>query len=280
MIDIKNSIQKYIDNFPESRSEKLNEFGLSKDGRIVKIGDSESNNTSFKDQLNTTLKNSNNKFILSRNCTLSEACSELENQDNTHRLIQKKLNHLKEKYKKEYRRIDEVMNTKIVEDDNEVNSMSETKKEKRNKFGYSVFSNTLAPERWTFYANYKPKKINKKEFFMSNMVAIQFEKTFYEKNWPLEFPKEIKRSNIVNEDTDKLILSYIDRHDSDEFMQDYLRNTVNGKSTVQVAQDFDLEVYKLSVSQGDVPRDPEDIDANTALPKNYYDVLAYVRPIS
>ena len=204
----------------------------------------------------------------------------LEEQSQRASQLQQRLNYLKGKYSKEYSFIDEVMDKETTEYEGYVLCTWDSL-HKRRTYGISVFENKFAPEEWTLQANGKSDTIDKKSFFMNNIIAEQFEKSFAIKGWPLQLPKTIKRLNIVNDDTDKLIQSYKGRHDSDDFMQDFLKNTVNGKSTVRIAEDFDLEIYKLSVEAGKIKTAPIIHSLiNPQIPDRFYSVTVHVRPRS
>lgn len=154
-----------------------------------------------------------------------------------------------------------------------------TPEDRTEKYGTCKFINYFTPKAWYLQENFKSKSIPKDSFFLSNVIIKQFEKCFKEKQWPFQLPQTIHRCNISNRKSDLLIRQYAGQHDSEKFMHDFLNNTVNGKSTVRIADCFALDIHQLTVKEGNViraiPAQSEKID----LPNKWlFTVIAHVKP--
>ena len=147
------------------------------------------------------------------------------------------------------------------------------------KYGICRFINYFTPEAWYLQENFKSKSIPKDSFFLGNVIIKQFEQCFKEKQWPFQLPKTIHRCNISNKKSDLLIRQYAGQHDSEKFRHDFLNNTVNGKSTVRIADWFDLDIHQLTVEEGDVIRAIPALSEKIDLPNKWlFTVIAHVRP--
>ena len=154
-----------------------------------------------------------------------------------------------------------------------------TPEDKTEKYGICRFINYFTPEAWYLQENVKSKSIPKDSFFLSNVIVKQFEKCFKEKQWPFQLPKTIHRCNISNRKSDLLIRQYAGQHDSEKFMHDFLNNTVNGKSTVRIADCFALDIHQLTVKEGNVIRAIPALSEKIDLPNKWlFTVIAHVRP--
>ena len=151
--------------------------------------------------------------------------------------------------------------------------------DKQEKYGICKFINYFRPETWYLKENFKSKSIPKDSFFLSNVIVKQYEMCFKEKQWLFQLPETIHRCNISNRQSDLLIRQYAGQHDSEKFMHDFLNNTVNGKSTVRIADSFALEIHQLTVKEGNVIRAIPAPSENSDLPNKWlFTVIAHVRP--
>ncbi|WP_422459616.1 hypothetical protein [Endozoicomonas sp. ALB115] len=236
-------------------------------------------------------------LLSDRKITLQTACQKLELQDiveakepkpdpqsvanREHARIQQLLNELKITYKKENEHLAEMTETFPSKySDGQECYYTFTSKDKLDKYGPCRFINTFTPEAWFFKLNFKSDIVPGHFFFMSNVVALQYENCFRDNGWPLQLPETIHRCDINNKQSDTLILKYTGQHDSSAFMDDFLHNTVNGKSTRRIADAFGLEIYQLAVREGHIDRIESARRANPHLPRKLFTVVAHVRPKS
>lgn len=143
-------------------------------------------------------------------------------------------------------------------------------------WGYH-FRNDFTPRHWTFVSNSKRGKVNARDFYMSNVIAHQFEWTFQRNGWLLELPATIERHQIVNDRTMEVLFRHHSDYHSEAFRKDFLETTVNGKSTVRVARDLGLTIDRLTVTYYEEPVDH--IDVATYIPGDTpFSVIAHVSP--
>ncbi|USE34252.1 hypothetical protein [Endozoicomonas sp. SCSIO W0465] len=63
-------------------------------------------------------------------------------------------------------------------------------------------------------------------------------------------------------------------------MGDFLRYTLNGKSTQRIADALGLEIYQLTVCEGHIDRFKSALRENPDLPGKLFTVIAHARPKS
>ncbi|MBO9496469.1 hypothetical protein J7438_20640 [Thalassotalea sp. G20_0] len=140
------------------------------------------------------------------------------------------------------------------------------------------FENKLTRTHWEFYRNYKTGKAAKHVFYMSNLIVHQFEQTARYESWLLELPTIIERCGINNRQTIECLVEHKDRFDSDAFVQAFLGATVNGKSTVRVAQDLGLMICGLDVFYDTRPVERIDWDIDPDEASGDFSVQVHVSP--
>ena len=139
------------------------------------------------------------------------------------------------------------------------------------------FTNEFNQTHWKFFSNTKQGKITAWDFYMSNVIAHQFEWTFQRNGWLLELPATIERYQIANDRTMEVLFLHQSDYHSDAFRKDFLETTVNGKSTVRVARDLGLKIDRLTVTYHGEPVDH--IDTTTYRRGQVpFSVIAHVSP--
>lgn len=109
------------------------------------------------------------------------------------------------------------------------------------------FCNEFNQKHWKFRENIKEGNINPDDFYMSTVIAWQFQWTFKKNGWLLELPKTIERCGIANQKTNEVLIQHKADYHCDAFRKAFLETTVNGKSTVRVAQALGLKIDRLVV---------------------------------
>ena len=151
-----------------------------------------------------------------------------------------------------------------------------TPKDKLAKYGSCRFINTFTPTTWYLKSNFKSEKSPRNSFYLSNVIAMQYEKCFTENQWPFQLPETIHQCDICNEKSDQLIRQYAGQHNTKKFMDDFLQNTVNGKSTVRIADCFGLDIKRLTVIEGKQGRNRSALIDDPSLPRKWFTVIAHV----
>lgn len=296
LADLIRAFQDYRSDSNADANIKLCELGLTREGKTVRLAEYPYDRERVKRNLDDVLSKIAPVMLTNREVTLEVACHRLRQMEfhgnpevkeqmfdqssvkqSDHERIQQLLNDMKITYKKENDNIAEMTRTDAVPDEQD-GYYTWTPEDKWDKYGYCRFINIFTPEAWFFKSNFKSEKLPKNFFYMSNVIAMQYEMCFKEKGLPFQLPKTIHRCNIHSRESDELIRSYTGRHNSEEFMHDFLNKTVNGKSTLQVAKAFGMDVYKLTVCEGDVKRIASVMRENPDLPEKLFTVIAHVRP--
>ena len=194
-----------------------------------------------------------------------------------HDRIKQLLSNLENTYKKEHDNLSEMTTTDTSEyTDGSSCMFTWTPQDKLAKYGSCRFINTFTPTTWYLKSNFKSEKSPRNSFYLSNVIAMQYKKCFTENQWPFQLPETIHQCDICNKESDELIRQYAGQHNSQEFMDDFLRTTVNGKSTVRIANSFGLDIYQLTVIEGDQGRTRSALLENPSLPRKWFTVIAHV----
>ena len=194
-----------------------------------------------------------------------------------HDRIKQLLSNLENTCKKENENLSEMTTTDTSQYTDGGNCMfTWTPKDKVAKYGSCRFINTFTPTTWYLRSNFKSESIPRNSFYLSNVVAMQYEKCFTENQWPFQLPETIHQCNICNKESDQLIRKYAGQHNSKQFMDDFLNTTVNGKSAVRIANSFDMDIYRLTVIEGDQGRARSALLENPSLPRKWFTVIAHV----
>ena len=194
-----------------------------------------------------------------------------------HDRIKQLLNNLENTCKRENANLSEMTTTDTSQYKDDSSCMyTWTPKDKLAKYGSCRFINTFTPTTWYLKSNFKSEKSPRNSFYLSNVIAMQYEKCFTENQWPFQLPETIHRCDICNKETDQLIRQYADQHNTKKFMDDYLQNTVNGKSTVRIADCFGLDINRLTVIEGEQGRNRSALIDDPSLPRKWFTVIAHV----
>ena len=109
------------------------------------------------------------------------------------------------------------------------------------------FCNEFTQKHWKFKDNLKEGNINRHDFYMSTVIAWQYQWAFEKNGWLLELPGTIERCGISNPGTHKVLIDHRSDYGSEAFCKAFLETTDNGKSTVRVAQALGLKIDRLTV---------------------------------
>ncbi|WP_257283031.1 hypothetical protein [Endozoicomonas sp. SESOKO1] len=292
--ELKKIFQDYLSNSGHGMDLTLCELGLTRDNKVVRLTDYRDQQEILKGNLDSVLDEMAPILLLDRKITLQTACQKLDRQDiveakeqkpvppsapqREHASIQQLLDELKITYKKENEHLAEMTTTCPGKySDGQECYYTFTPKDKWDKYGYCRFINTFTPKNWFFKSNFKSTDVPAHFFYMTNVVAMQYEACFRDNGWPLQLPETIHRCDISNKQSDALILKYAGQHDCSAFMDEFLHNTVNGKSTRRIADAFGLEIYQLTVCEGHIDRTESARRDNPDLPRKLFTVIAHVR---
>jgi len=106
---------------------------------------------------------------------------------------------------------------------------------------------------WICFNNIKYSTWHKRDsIYFSNIFAYQFKKAHESHKLPMRLPKTITQNNITNVETLALLKKYQGKYASASFKREFLSETVNGKSTVRLANTFGLKITRLTVKKIDV----------------------------
>ncbi|WP_257266128.1 hypothetical protein, partial [Endozoicomonas sp. ONNA2] len=117
------------------------------------------------------------------------------------------------------------------------------------------FVNEYKTDEWHFLFNVKDPQWQQ-HFDQSTMVAFQYEYLSEAKQSKMMLPKTIfVEQEVLDKKNLEVIHKYASRHDSEQFKDEYLTTTVNGKHIARVADDFGLIIEGIepeSVTSEDV----------------------------
>ena len=275
IITTPNEFAKAIRDFTSTHRNNINtieQLGLTENGRIVRLVDTNPedqktlNNTllthmTLLDQTiswdkNTTIENINKK-LTDRQISIvppQEGINTKESQTTSKNspLLEKIQQLITNKYKKQFKDIELYLISDITKGkdiSSPIYVTTYTKQECKKEIGTSFFGNYFTQDSWTCSYNDKSRMKKPNLIFMSNVLAHQLQKVSENTQQPLQLPKTIIRENIDNEKTLQVIQDHEGHHDSEAFKKDFLDNTVNGKSTKRIAEDFGLKLNNLSVQR-------------------------------
>lgn len=109
------------------------------------------------------------------------------------------------------------------------------------------FCNEFTQKHWKFKNNVKEGNVNPHDFYMSTVIAWQYQWAFEKNGWLLELPSTIERCGISNPDTNKVLIDHRADYGNKTFRKAFLETTDNGKSTARVAQALGLKIDRLAV---------------------------------
>lgn len=275
------AIERYLADNPGSSP--LNTLGMTADGRIVRLAEQDEQQRpalqqALEQQLGVLMPAAPDGTLRERMAgTPGADCQTLGhalNRVRRDRQIRQRLGDLNVQYGAEFATMNE--RTRTMDMDGQTKTDGEGWREDGEDWGYH-FRNKFTPTHWTFINNGKRGKTITRDFYMSNVIAHQFEWTFQRNGWLLELPATIERHQIVNNWTLEVLLRHRSDYHSDTFRKDFLETTVNGKSTVRVARDLGLTIDHLTVTYYDQPVDK--VDAATYNPGDTpFSVIVHVSP--
>lgn len=277
---------------------KLSDLGLTRSGQVVSLVNHPSNKKALESAFNSTLNAVAQRVFADRSTTVEDACKLISFSRNRwkkdrklgqsvaqrpvrqteHDRIWQLLDGQKLSYQKEYENLTKMTTTRAIEWQGQAVYWTSTPGHKQAQYGYCSFLNTYLPETWILSENVKSQKVDPKCFFMSNVVARQFEQCFTDKGWSLQLPRAIHLSNICDISCYKLISSYTGSYNSREFIDLFMNNTAYGASFRHFASDFELEPDGLEVREGDILREESFLPDDPSLPERLLTVVVYIRP--
>ena len=276
------AIERYLADNPGN--EPLSALGMTVDGRIVRLAEQDEPQRpalqqALEQQLGALMPAGPDGTLRDRMVgTPGAACQTLGHvldRVRRDRQIRQRLEDLKVQYGAEFATMNE--RTQTMDMGGQTKTEGEAwREEGGEEWGY-YFKNEFTPTHWTFLNNGKRGKTIARDFYMSNVIAHQFEWTFQRNGWLLELPATIERHQIVNHWTLEVLLRHHSDYHCDAFRKDFLETTVNGKSTVRVARDLGLTIDHLSVTYYDKPVDR--MDTATYNPGDTpFSVIVHVSP--
>lgn len=277
---------------------KLSDLGLTSSGQVVSLVDHPGNKQALESAFNSTLNGVAHRVFADRSTTVEDACKLLSFhrnrkkkdrkpgqsvgqrpvQQTEHDRIWQLLDRQKLSYQKEYENLAKMTTTRAIEWKGQAIYWTSTPAHKQAQYGYCSFLNTYLPETWILSENVKSQKVDRKYFFMGNVVARQYEQCFTDQGWPLRLPRAIHLSNICDISCYKLISSYTGSYNSREFIDLFMNNTAYGASFRHFTSDFELEPDGLEVREGDILREESFLPYDPSLPERLLTVVVYVRP--
>lgn len=276
------SIERYLADNPGSAP--LSMLGMTADGRIVRLQEQDQQQRpalrqALEQQLGALSPPRENKalwdWIVEDTATTEfRTLGDVLEKVRRDRQIRQRLKDLKVQYGAEFATMNK--RTRTIDMDGKTRTGGSGWRGDRQEWGYN-FRNEFTPRHWTFISNVKRGESFARDFYMSNVIAHQFEWTFQRNGWLLELPATIERHEIVNDRTMEVLFVHHADYHCDTFRKDFLETTVNGKSTVRVAQDLGLKIDRLTVTYYGEPVDH--IDAATYRPSDApFSVIAHVSP--
>lgn len=275
------SIECYLTANPGN--EPMGTLGMTADRRIVRLAEQDESQRPelrrvLEHQLEALLPPEIDGTVRKRMIenTLSTDFQNYQERIRWDRQIRNRLSYLKDKYAAQFAIMNERTKTTFAP-----NGLTETggmgQLENGDRWEYD-FNNLFTRTQWELQNNFKRGTADAKDFFMSNVIAHQFEQTFLHNGLLLELPKIIKRHDISNRQTCRVLGQYKNKYRSDDFWKDFLENTVNGKSTVRVAEDLGLIINRLTVTWHDIPIDAGDCSDICIRGSSFLSVYVHVSP--
>ncbi|WP_257296550.1 hypothetical protein [Endozoicomonas sp. YOMI1] len=175
------SIERYLT--ANAGNEPLNTLGITADGRIVRLAEEDESQQPelrrlLEHQLGTLLPREIDGTVRKRiiENSLSTDFQNYQDRIRWDRQIRNRLSYLKEKYAAKFAVMNERTNTTFAP-----NGLTKTDGigllENGNLWRYE-FNNFFTRTQWEFEKNFKSGKADVKDFYMSNVIAHQFEQTF------------------------------------------------------------------------------------------------------
>ena len=259
------SLDKYIQESPNNLESNVQELGLTKDGRIVRISE-----CAVEDRELANKKLCESISIVYPEVTLSkqesidtiykalkerkvqQVVSQKVTEKNEKDILRARIDKLKDKYKTQLDNLEKYTKTNSFDNGDGIVECY-TLNKRAVLSDCNCFFNTYSPDQWIFQNN-KKSPSTQHVFYMSNVVVMQLEKAATVKGFSYQFPKIIQRSNIINFKTDEVIREYMGKHNTNQFKEEFLNTTVNGKSTQRITEDLGMTIEKLEVEIGTLER--------------------------
>lgn len=276
------SIERYLADNPGNAP--LRTLGITADGRIVRLQEQDEQQRpalqqALEQQLGALSPPREDKalwdwIVEDTAATEFQTLNHVLDKVRRDRQIRQRLGDLKVQYGAEFAAMNE--RTRTIDVGGQTKTSGSGRQENGEDWACN-FRNEFTPTHWTFISNAKWGETSARDFYMSNVIAHQFEWTFQRNGWLLELPATIERHEIVNDQTMAVLFRHQSDYHCDAFRKDFLETTVNGKSTVRVARDLGLKIDRLTVTYYDEPVDH--IDAATYIPGDTpFSVIAHVSP--
>ena len=257
------AIERYLADNPGN--EPLNALGMTADGRIVRLAEQEEDQRPalrqvFERQLGALMPREAGGAIrdrLIKNTLVSDqTLGDYQKKIWWDRQIRNRLSVLKVEYANKFAAMNKLTRT-TIDGSGEIWTRGDGMLEDGTRWDCD-FDNEFTRTHWKFNHNWKRGKAAKDFFYMSNVIVHQFEQISLDDGRLLELPTIIERCGISNRQTIKCLIEPKDRFNSDAFLQAFLETTVNGKSTVRVAQDLGLTIDGLKVFYKSTPAEMVD----------------------
>lgn len=276
------SIERYLADNPGNAP--LSTLGMTADGRVVRLQEQDEQQRpalqqALEQQLGALSPPREDKalrdwIVEDTAATEFQTLGHVLDRVRRDRQIRQRLGDLKDRYGAEFASMNK--STKTINMNGQTKTGGSGWHKDGEGWGYN-FRNEFTPKHWTFICNGKRGKTIARDFYMSNVIAHQFEWTFQRNGWLLELPATIERHEIVNDRTMEVLFQHQSDYHSDAFRKDFLESTVNGKSTARVAQDLGLKIDRLTVIYYGEPVDHIDPATYTS-GDTPFSVIAHVSP--
>ena len=259
------SLDKYIQESPNNLESNVQELGLTKDGRIVRVSECpveerelvnkklcESLSIVYPEVTLSKQESIDTIYKALKERKVEKVVSQKVTEKKEKEILRARINKLKDKYKTQFDNLEKYTKTNVIDNDGGIVECF-TLNKRAVLSDCNCFFNTYSPDLWIFQNN-KKSPSTQHVFYMSNVAVMQFEKATTIKGFSYQFPKIIQRSNIINLKTDEVIRKYMGKHNTKQFKEEFLNTTVNGKSTQRITEDLGMTIEKLEVELGTLER--------------------------
>jgi insecticidal toxin complex protein TccC len=108
-----------------------------------------------------------------------------------------------------------------------------------------VYENTYRPDAWSFEVNFRNPQV---KYYAADVVVDQYMAVAKQnKGFMGHLPKEVSRVNIENKGARELIEKAWKKGSSpEEFFEEFIKTTQNGKSTQRILEIFGVEAYAVN----------------------------------
>lgn len=245
------SIERYLaDN---SGSQPLDALGMTTDGRIVRLADQSEHQRpelqqTLEQKLGVLIPPGKDKALSDRVVEETITCEDrtLESLYAGIKRDSKIREILRDLQIKQAKQLEKMHASNSTVDDQGVTCTTGEGITNKHSWAYH-FCNKFTQKEWKFMYNAKEGNINPNDFYMTTVITWQYQWAFEKKGWLLELPGTIERCEIMNKETNEVLIEHKADYHCDAFRKAFLETTVNGKSTVRVAQTLGLKIGRLVV---------------------------------